>query len=77
MLDDGSPSPPANKFSHSHQMEPIHESFYIQSVSKCPNEFTLNKQEYLHLGESSKSVLFVILNALLPFSVTHFAENYN
>uniref|UniRef100_A0A3Q4HN58 Heat shock transcription factor 4 n=1 Tax=Neolamprologus brichardi TaxID=32507 RepID=A0A3Q4HN58_NEOBR len=32
MLDDGSPSPPASKFSHSHQMEAIHEPFYIQSV---------------------------------------------
>lgn len=33
MLDDGSPSPPASKFSHSHPAEAIHESFYIQSVS--------------------------------------------
>ncbi|XP_004569216.1 heat shock factor protein 4 [Maylandia zebra] len=33
MLDDGSPSPPASKFSHSHQMEAIHEPFYIQSPS--------------------------------------------
>uniref|UniRef100_A0A3P8U765 Heat shock transcription factor 4 n=1 Tax=Amphiprion percula TaxID=161767 RepID=A0A3P8U765_AMPPE len=31
MLDDGSPSPPASKFSHSHTMEPMHEPFYIQS----------------------------------------------
>uniref|UniRef100_A0A3B4VGH2 Heat shock transcription factor 4 n=1 Tax=Seriola dumerili TaxID=41447 RepID=A0A3B4VGH2_SERDU len=31
MLDDGSPSPPASKFSHSHPMEPMHEPFYIQS----------------------------------------------
>ncbi|KAM9754166.1 heat shock factor protein 4 isoform 2-T2 [Menidia menidia] len=31
MLDDGCPSPPANKFSH--QMEHMHESFYIQSPS--------------------------------------------
>uniref|UniRef100_A0A667XZ70 Heat shock transcription factor 4 n=2 Tax=Myripristis murdjan TaxID=586833 RepID=A0A667XZ70_9TELE len=33
MLDDGSPSPPATKFSHSHPMEPLHEPFYIQSPS--------------------------------------------
>lgn len=33
MLDDGSPSPPASKFSHSHPAEAMHESFYIQSVS--------------------------------------------
>ncbi|TDH09159.1 hypothetical protein EPR50_G00083880 [Perca flavescens] len=33
MLDDGSPSPPASKFSHSHPMEPMHEPFYIQSPS--------------------------------------------
>ncbi|TMS00850.1 Heat shock factor protein 4, partial [Larimichthys crocea] len=33
MLDDGSPSPPASKFSHSHPMEAMHESFYIQSPS--------------------------------------------
>ncbi|XP_075997949.1 heat shock factor protein 4 [Genypterus blacodes] len=33
MLDDGSPSPPASKFSHSHSMEPLHEPFYIQSPS--------------------------------------------
>ncbi|XP_061532663.1 heat shock factor protein 4 [Phycodurus eques] len=33
MLDDGSISPPASKFSHSNPMEPMHESFYIQSPS--------------------------------------------
>uniref|UniRef100_A0A3Q4BVH1 HSF-type DNA-binding domain-containing protein n=1 Tax=Mola mola TaxID=94237 RepID=A0A3Q4BVH1_MOLML len=33
MLDDGSPSPPASKFSHSHPVEPMHEPFYIQSPS--------------------------------------------
>lgn len=33
MLDDGPPSPSASKFSHAHQMESMHESFYIQSVS--------------------------------------------
>ncbi|XP_068595091.1 heat shock factor protein 4 [Brachionichthys hirsutus] len=33
MLDDGSPSPPASKFSHAHPMESVHESFYIQSPS--------------------------------------------
>ncbi|XP_049929635.1 heat shock factor protein 4 isoform X2 [Epinephelus moara] len=33
MLDDGSPSPPASKFSHSHPMESMHEPFYIQSPS--------------------------------------------
>ncbi|XP_075898971.1 heat shock factor protein 4 [Nelusetta ayraudi] len=33
MLDDGSPSPPASKFSHSHPAEAMHESFYIQSPS--------------------------------------------
>ncbi|KAJ0029592.1 hypothetical protein NQD34_004589 [Periophthalmus magnuspinnatus] len=33
MLDDGSPSPPASKFSHSHQVEPMNDSFYIQSPS--------------------------------------------
>uniref|UniRef100_A0A3B3TSG7 Heat shock transcription factor 4 n=1 Tax=Poecilia latipinna TaxID=48699 RepID=A0A3B3TSG7_9TELE len=31
MLDDGSPSPPAPKFSHSHPIEPVHESYYIHS----------------------------------------------
>uniref|UniRef100_A0A3P9MF61 Heat shock transcription factor 4 n=1 Tax=Oryzias latipes TaxID=8090 RepID=A0A3P9MF61_ORYLA len=31
MLDDGPPSPSASKFSHAHQMESMHESFYIQS----------------------------------------------
>ncbi|CAB1323250.1 unnamed protein product [Coregonus sp. 'balchen'] len=33
MLDDGSTTPPASKFSRSHQMEPLHEPFYIQSPS--------------------------------------------
>nr|XP_057930993.1 heat shock factor protein 4 [Doryrhamphus excisus] len=33
MLDDGSISPPASKFSHSNPMEPMHEPFYIQSPS--------------------------------------------
>ncbi|XP_007553241.1 heat shock factor protein 4 [Poecilia formosa] len=33
MLDDGSPSPPAPKFSHSHPIEPVHESYYIHSPS--------------------------------------------
>uniref|UniRef100_A0A3P9J031 Heat shock transcription factor 4 n=1 Tax=Oryzias latipes TaxID=8090 RepID=A0A3P9J031_ORYLA len=33
MLDDGPPSPSASKFSHAHQMESMHESFYIQSPS--------------------------------------------
>ncbi|XP_061679629.1 heat shock factor protein 4 [Syngnathoides biaculeatus] len=33
MLDDGSISPPAGKFSHSNPMEPMHEPFYIQSPS--------------------------------------------
>ncbi|XP_062404136.1 heat shock factor protein 4 [Sardina pilchardus] len=33
MLDDGSTSPPASKFSHSHPMEPLQEPFYIQSPS--------------------------------------------
>ncbi|XP_042268223.1 heat shock factor protein 4 [Thunnus albacares] len=33
MLDDGSPSPPASKFSHNNPMEPMHEPFYIQSPS--------------------------------------------
>ncbi|XP_061825270.1 heat shock factor protein 4 [Nerophis lumbriciformis] len=33
MLDDGSISPPASKFSHSSAMEPMHEPFYIQSPS--------------------------------------------
>ncbi|KAK1887636.1 Heat shock factor protein 1, partial [Dissostichus eleginoides] len=33
MLDDGSPSPPASKFSHNHPMESMHEPFYIQSPS--------------------------------------------
>ncbi|XP_067356548.1 heat shock factor protein 4 isoform X2 [Channa argus] len=33
MLDDGAPSPPASKFSHSHPMESMHEPFYIQSPS--------------------------------------------
>uniref|UniRef100_M3ZUS6 Heat shock transcription factor 4 n=1 Tax=Xiphophorus maculatus TaxID=8083 RepID=M3ZUS6_XIPMA len=31
MLDDGSPSPPSPKFSHSHPIEPVHESYYIHS----------------------------------------------
>uniref|UniRef100_A0A3Q3MA02 Heat shock transcription factor 4 n=2 Tax=Mastacembelus armatus TaxID=205130 RepID=A0A3Q3MA02_9TELE len=31
MLDEGSPSPPASKFGHSHPVEPMHEPFYIQS----------------------------------------------
>uniref|UniRef100_A0A8C6M8V7 Heat shock transcription factor 4 n=1 Tax=Nothobranchius furzeri TaxID=105023 RepID=A0A8C6M8V7_NOTFU len=31
MLDDGSLSPPASKFSHSHQMEAVPEPFYIHS----------------------------------------------
>ncbi|XP_061138639.1 heat shock factor protein 4 [Syngnathus typhle] len=33
MLDDGSLSPPASKFSHINPMEPVHEPFYIQSPS--------------------------------------------
>ncbi|XP_061773406.1 heat shock factor protein 4 [Nerophis ophidion] len=33
MLDDGSISPPASKFSHNNAMEPMHEAFYIQSPS--------------------------------------------
>ncbi|XP_062861166.1 heat shock factor protein 4 [Trichomycterus rosablanca] len=33
MLDDGSTTPPATTFSHSHSMEPIQEPFYIQSPS--------------------------------------------
>uniref|UniRef100_A0A8B9LI93 Heat shock transcription factor 4 n=1 Tax=Astyanax mexicanus TaxID=7994 RepID=A0A8B9LI93_ASTMX len=33
MLDDGSTTPPASKFSHSHSMEPMQEPFYIQSPS--------------------------------------------
>lgn len=33
MLDDGSPSPPASKFSHTHPIEAMHETFYIQSPS--------------------------------------------
>uniref|UniRef100_A0A8C7EZR0 Heat shock transcription factor 4 n=1 Tax=Oncorhynchus kisutch TaxID=8019 RepID=A0A8C7EZR0_ONCKI len=33
MLDDGSTTPSASKFSHNHQMEPLHEPFYIQSPS--------------------------------------------
>uniref|UniRef100_A0A674ASY6 Heat shock transcription factor 4 n=1 Tax=Salmo trutta TaxID=8032 RepID=A0A674ASY6_SALTR len=33
MLDDGSTTPPASKFSHNNQMEPLHEPFYIQSPS--------------------------------------------
>ncbi|XP_055030688.2 heat shock factor protein 4 [Misgurnus anguillicaudatus] len=33
MLDDGCSPPPASKFSHSHSMEPLQESFYIQSPS--------------------------------------------
>lgn len=33
MLDDGSSSPPASKFSHNSQMEPLQEPFYIQSPS--------------------------------------------
>ncbi|KAF6718860.1 Heat shock factor protein 1 [Oryzias melastigma] len=33
MLDDGPPSPSVSKFSHGHQMESMHESFYIQSPS--------------------------------------------
>ncbi|XP_034032991.1 heat shock factor protein 4 [Thalassophryne amazonica] len=33
MLVDGSSSPPASKFSHSHPMEPLHEPFFIQSPS--------------------------------------------
>ncbi|XP_010776195.1 heat shock factor protein 4, partial [Notothenia coriiceps] len=33
MLDEGSPSPPASKFSHNHPMESMHEPFYIQSPS--------------------------------------------
>lgn len=43
MLDDGSPSPPASKFSHSHPAEAMHESFYIQSVSRT-NTGDLNVQ---------------------------------
>lgn len=38
MLDDGSPSPPASKFSHNNPMEPMHEPFYIQSVRKYAND---------------------------------------
>ncbi|XP_012674125.1 heat shock factor protein 4 [Clupea harengus] len=33
MLDDGSTTPPASKFSHSHPLEPLQEPFYIQSPS--------------------------------------------
>ncbi|KAK5605721.1 hypothetical protein CRENBAI_007073 [Crenichthys baileyi] len=33
MLDDSSPSPPPPKFSHSHHIEPAHESYYIHSPS--------------------------------------------
>ncbi|XP_051725464.1 heat shock factor protein 4 [Ctenopharyngodon idella] len=33
MLDDGCSTPPASKFSHSHSMESLQESFYIQSPS--------------------------------------------
>ncbi|CAL8324062.1 heat shock factor protein 4 [Gadus morhua] len=33
MLDEGSPSPPASKFSHSHTLENLQEPFYIQSPS--------------------------------------------
>ncbi|XP_043980147.1 heat shock factor protein 4 [Gambusia affinis] len=33
MLDDGSPSPSPPKFSHSHPIEPVHESYYIHSPS--------------------------------------------
>ncbi|XP_012718368.2 heat shock factor protein 4 [Fundulus heteroclitus] len=33
MLDDGSPSPPPSKFSHNHQIEPVHEPYYTQSPS--------------------------------------------
>ncbi|CAL8292896.1 unnamed protein product [Boreogadus saida] len=33
MLDEGSPSPPASKFSHSHTLEALQEPFYIQSPS--------------------------------------------
>ncbi|XP_066541692.1 heat shock factor protein 4 [Hoplias malabaricus] len=33
MLDDGSSTPPASKFSHSRSMEPMQEPFYIQSPS--------------------------------------------
>ncbi|KAK7891936.1 hypothetical protein WMY93_023899 [Mugilogobius chulae] len=33
MLDDGSPNPPTSKFSLSHQVEPMNESFYIHSPS--------------------------------------------
>ncbi|XP_049579317.1 heat shock factor protein 4 isoform X2 [Syngnathus scovelli] len=33
MLDDGSLSPPASKFSHINPMEPVHDPFYIQSPS--------------------------------------------
>ncbi|KAG7274847.1 hypothetical protein CRUP_038820 [Coryphaenoides rupestris] len=34
MLDEGTPSPPASKFSHSHSMEALQEPFYIQSGSE-------------------------------------------
>ncbi|XP_054907890.1 heat shock factor protein 4 [Poeciliopsis prolifica] len=33
MLDDVAPSPPLPKFSHSHPIEPVHESYYIHSPS--------------------------------------------
>uniref|UniRef100_A0A672YDF4 Heat shock transcription factor 4 n=1 Tax=Sphaeramia orbicularis TaxID=375764 RepID=A0A672YDF4_9TELE len=45
MLDDGSPSPPSSKFSHNHPMEPMHESFYIQSVRNHQNHLTLDQLE--------------------------------
>lgn len=54
MLDDGSPSPPASKFSHSHPMEPMHEPFYIQSVrKKCENHIP-NVLTTLHIQHKQR-----------------------
>ncbi|XP_066569623.1 heat shock factor protein 4 isoform X2 [Amia ocellicauda] len=45
MLDDGSTAPPASKFSHSLPLEPLHESYFIQSPStetaSCSNSTSL------------------------------------
>ncbi|XP_006641489.2 heat shock factor protein 4 [Lepisosteus oculatus] len=45
MLDDGSPVPPASKFSHSLPMEPLHEPYFIQSpaaeAASCSNSAAL------------------------------------
>lgn len=67
MLDDGSPSPPASKFSHSHPAEAMHESFYIQSVSETnPRDLKVQRVKNLEKIRNNSDIQW---SDLLDYSV--------